>query len=285
VIGLGRLGGAELSYSSDVDIVLVYDDAAGPGVAAAVEKGSMAFVNVVSARTADGMAFDVDLDLRPEGKGGRIARSLTAYMQYWEKWAETWEFQAMLRARPVAGDPDLGEAFMDAAAPFVYRDPFPKNWLADIRMMKARIDKERLPKGADPNFHLKLGTGGLVEIEFAVQLLQLRFAGADASLRTPSTTRATEALVSAGRLAGDAGERLYAAYEFINRLRNRMALLGIRDTSQLPANVGDLGRLAGSLGYQHHPAASLREDYRRLTRLAHKAADTILYPEGPSTWR
>ncbi|MCC7075711.1 MAG: bifunctional [glutamine synthetase] adenylyltransferase/[glutamine synthetase]-adenylyl-L-tyrosine phosphorylase [Acidimicrobiia bacterium] len=292
VIGMGRLGGGELAYTSDVDILLVYGDGTHTGTGSeaweesrTVEKTAKALVDRVAAHTADGLAFDVDLDLRPEGKSGVIARRLPAYVQYWERWAETWEFQALLRARPVAGDPDLGAAFMAAAEPFVYRDPFPEQWLADVRLMKARIDRERLPKGTDPHFHLKLGRGGLVEIEFAVQLLQLRYGATDPTVRTASTHLAIEALVESGHVSGDTGDRLDTAYAFVNRVRNRMALLDIRDTSRLPASVEDLDRLARSLGYAHHPAGSLREDYRRVTRLAHNAADAILYPEGPASWR
>lgn len=291
VIGMGRLGGGELAYSSDVDILIVYDQPEGAKgtatweVGRAVERVSMDLVDAVAARTAEGMAFDVDLDLRPEGKGGVIARSLRAYAAYWEKWAETWEFQALLRARPVAGDLELGRAFLEVAEPWVYRDPFPEQWLTDIRAMKVRIDKERLPKGADPHFHMKLGRGGLLEIEFAVQMLQLRYGAANPSVRSTSTARAIEKLVETGYLSSDSADRLLSAYELVNRVRNRMALLGIRDTSRLPSGIEDLGRLARSLGYEHHPAGSLREDYRRVTRLAHKAADSILYPEGPTSWR
>ncbi len=276
VVGLGRLGGAELSYRSDLDVVIVYADG---GDFAPVERLAESLIDTLSAPSPEGRAFELDLDLRPEGKQGVLARSLETYVSYWERWADTWEFQALTRARPVAGDPDLGAAFMEAAAPFVYRDPMPAQWALDIRRMKARIERERLPKRSDPARHMKLGRGGLVDVEFAVQYLQLLHGAAHPEVRRPRLPDALDALGAAGLLDADTAGRLGEAYAFACGVRNRLALLGVRDPDVLPDDVDTLGRLARSLGYEHHPAPTLREEYRRLTRRARRAAEAVLFPE------
>lgn len=287
VIGLGRLGGANLSYGSDLDILVVYGEDVRKRSSAfeEVEKVVVDLIDTVAARTADGWAFDIDLDLRPEGRYGVLARNFRGYKQYWERWAQTWELQALTRARPVAGDPELGRQFIERAERYAYVDPFPEARLADIRVMKARIERERLPSGTDPAFHMKLGRGGTVEIEFAIQLLQLRHGARTSALQTPSIRKAIETLVEEAVISGDVGDCLDAGYVLINQIRNRLWLLGVQNIDTLPTDFDHLSKLARSLGYHHHPAPSLREDYRRVTRLAHRAADGILYPEGPSSWR
>lgn len=277
LVGMGRLGGRELSYGSDLDLVAVHDG--GAGEFGRAEATVQALVQAVGAPTADGIAFDVDLDLRPEGRAGVLSRTIDGYRQYWSRWAQTWEFQSLLRARPVAGDTELGAEFCDAAAEFVYRDPFPPSWRTDIRKMKARIDKERVPKGTDSGLNLKIGRGGLVDVEFAVQVLQLEHGAAIAGVRTPSTLDGIARLEGAGVLDTEGAERLDAAYRVASRLRDRLWLMAARSTDALPANHVELGRLALSLGYARHPAPTLREDWRRLARRAHAVADAILYPE------
>ena len=146
--------------------------------------------------------------------------------------------------------------------------------------MKARIERERIPKGSDAALNLKLGRGGLVDVEFAVQLLQLEHGAARAGVRTPSTPEAIERLCTAGVVDSDGAERLAAAYRFASRVRDQLWLMAARSTDALPTHHDDLGRLALSLGYQRHPAPSLREDWRRLARRAHTVVEGILYPEG-----
>lgn len=288
VIGMGRLSGGELAYPSDLDVMVVCGDprsggaggAGGGGGAGttAVEKVVAEFIQTVAAPTGDGSAWDLDLDLRPEGRSGALVRTLSGYVGYWERWAETWEFQSLLRARPVAGDAELGAAFMAAAEPFVYADPYPAQRTLDVRRMKARIDKDRLPRGADASLHLKLGRGGLVDVEFAVQLLQLQHGAADPSLRTPSTLEALARCRAAGLLDAASADRMHDAYDLANRIRNRLALLRVRDTDALPADTQVLSKLARSLGHVDDPASTLREEWRRSARMAHQAADAVLYP-------
>ena len=172
VIGVGRLGGEELSYASDVDLLFVYDGD-GANEFDAAERLATALVQALGATTDEGQVFGIDANLRPEGKQGPLARSLRGYERYYERWALPWEFQSLLRARAVAGDADVANRFLDLVRPFVYRDEYAESDVREIRRIKARIERERIKPGEDPQFHLKLGRGSLSDIEFTVQLLQL----------------------------------------------------------------------------------------------------------------
>ena len=196
VIGMGRLGGAELGYSSDADVMYVAVPLPGadPGTAMAAANTAADLMGRLLARPSPDPALLIDANLRPEGKNGPLVRSLDAYKAYWSRFAQAWERQALLRARPVAGDADLGAEFIAAADAFRY----PEDGLSDadvieIRRIKARVDAERLPRGADPTTHTKLGHGGLSDIEWTVQLMQLRHAGRHPELRTPRTLDALRA--------------------------------------------------------------------------------------------
>lgn len=278
LIGMGRLGGRELSYGSDLDLMVVH--AGGVQEFARAEAVVQALLHAVGGRTMDGIAFDVDLDLRPEGRSGVLSRTVDGYRQYWDRWALTWEFQSLLRARPVAGDADLGAELCDAALDYVYREPFPAAWRTEIRKMKARVEKERLPKGGDASLNLKLGRGGLVDVEFAVQLLQLEHGAALPEVRSASTLDALGRLRDATIIDTDAADRLTSAYQFASQVRDRLWLMAAKSTDALPSVHGELGRLALSLGYARHPAPTLREDWRKVARRAHAVAEAILYPEG-----
>ncbi len=281
-IGLGSLGARELTYVSDLDFVVVYDDRgtqSGHGSRAAVDEAVHYVLESLGTLSENGKAFEIDLDLRPEGKQGQLARSIAGYVSYWERWAQTWELQALTRARHVAGDAALSDEFISEASRFVYVSPFPEKRAIEIGKMKARIDRERMPRRSDRNFHLKLGRGGINEVEFAVQLLQLRYGGDDESVRSPSTLDALAALRDSGHIDPASATRLAAAYRFVRVLRNRLMLLGARDPNELPTNLDELSNLARSLGYNRYPAPTLREEYRRVTRRAAKTADAILYPQ------
>src|SRR5439155_2257376 len=157
-----------------------------------------ALLRFVGGRSPATQVYRLDLGLRPEGKDGPLARSLDAYRAYYERWAQTWELQALIRARPVAGDVDLGRRFMELIEPHVWRHPLPEADVREIRRMKARIERERIPPGEDPQFHLKLGRGSLSDVEWTAQLLQLRH-----GVRATSTMAALDALVAADVLAGE----------------------------------------------------------------------------------
>ncbi len=276
VIGMGRLGGRELSYGSDIDVLFVYEGS-GPGDFDAAERIATRLIKEIGETTAEGQTFRIDANLRPEGKQGPLARSLDAYRSYYERWALTWEFQSLIKARPVAGDMELARHFCSMVEPFVYRDPFPAEDVREVRRMKARIERERIPPGEDPQFHLKLGRGSLSDVEFTVQLLQLRHGGADPQVRTPSTVEGLLRLASRGALAPDDTEALRAAYRFCERARNQRYLLTGATGDSLPTDGTEAERLARLLDYTRRPVTGLRDDYRRLTRRSRAVVERVFY--------
>jgi glutamate-ammonia-ligase adenylyltransferase len=278
VIGMGRLGGRELSYSSDIDVLFVYDGAQ-PADFEAASVTAAALVREISTTTAEGQTFRVDANLRPEGKEGPLARSLDGYRAYYERWALTWELQALLRARPVAGDVDLGNRFIALIEPFVYRDPFPEEAAREVRRIKARVERDRIPPGEDPRFHLKLGKGALTDIEFTVQLLQLQHGARDSSVRVAATIPALCALGAAGLLAADDVDVLAEAYAFCERARNACYLVTGRPTDSLPTGA-DAARVSRLLGMLHRPEAALRDEFRRVTRRARRVVERVFYGRG-----
>jgi glutamate-ammonia-ligase adenylyltransferase len=276
VIGMGRLGGADLSYASDIDVLFVYEGSGADDFALA-EHVAETLMTEIGATTAEGQTFRIDADLRPEGKQGPLARSLDGYREYYERWALTWEFQALLKARPVAGDMDLARRFCAMIEPFVYRDPFPEDAVREVRRMKARIERERIPPGEDPQFHLKLGRGSLSDVEFTAQLLQLEHGARVPSLRTPSTVLALRAAAAAGVLdAGDAAA-LEQSHAFCSRARDYRFLLTGSQRESLPQDSVEALRLARMLGYLGRPQMTLRDDYRRITRRARRVVERVFY--------
>ncbi|MGQ0824876.1 MAG: bifunctional [glutamine synthetase] adenylyltransferase/[glutamine synthetase]-adenylyl-L-tyrosine phosphorylase [Actinomycetota bacterium] len=276
VIGMGRLGGTELSYASDVDVLFVFD---GRGAAAfdAAERVATHLVRAIGENTAEGQTFRVDTRLRPEGRRGALARSLDGYDAYWRERAAVWEFQALTKARVVAGDAAVGQRFVERARQFAYRDPFPEEWRREIRRMKARIERERIPPGEDPRFHLKLGRGSLSDVEFTVQLEQLAHGGSRPDLRDTATLRALDALVAAGVVDEEDAVRLADAYTLCERARNYRYLLTGTPSDALPVDTDEAHKLARMLGYVHHPQHELREEYRRVTRRAREVVERLFY--------
>ncbi|HEV7537081.1 MAG TPA: bifunctional [glutamine synthetase] adenylyltransferase/[glutamine synthetase]-adenylyl-L-tyrosine phosphorylase [Acidimicrobiia bacterium] len=276
VIGVGRLGGKELSYASDIDVLFVYD---GSGAADfdGAEKTATRIISGIGATTAEGQTFRIDANLRPEGKQGPLARSLDGYRTYYDKWALTWEFQSLLKARPVAGDLALAERFCAMVEPYVYRDPFPPGAIREVRRMKARIERERIPPGEDPQFHLKLGRGSLSDVEWTVQLLQLIHGAEDPELRTASTVDGLARLAARGHLDSADAEALELAYRFCERARNLRYLLTGAPGDSLPTDGAEAERLARLMGYTHRPVTQLRDDYRRLTRRARAVVERVFY--------
>jgi glutamate-ammonia-ligase adenylyltransferase len=275
-MGMGRLGGNELSYASDIDVLFVYDGET-PAEFAAAEQTAEALMKEIGGITPEGQTFRIDANLRPEGKQGQLARSLSGYATYYERWALTWEFQALIKARPMAGDADLGQRFCDLVQPFVYRDPFPEEEVREVRRMKARIERERIPPDEDPQFHLKLGRGSLSDVEFTVQLLQLVHGARHPDVRVAATITAIERLKQAGLLESDDADALEQAYRFCERARNARYLLTGKPGDALPTDGRVAGRLARLLGYDDRPQASLRDDYRRVTRRSRRVVERIFY--------
>ena len=276
VIGVGRLGGRELSYASDIDVLFVYD---GSGAADfdVAEKTATRIISGIGATTAEGQTFRIDANLRPEGKQGPLARSLDGYRTYYDKWALTWEFQSLLKARPVAGDQELAERFCAMVEPYVFREPFPIESIREIRRMKARVERERIPPGEDPQFHLKLGRGSLSDVEWTVQLLQLLHGAADPALRTTSTVDGLRRLAAHDHLEVGDAQALESAYRFCERARNLRYLLTGAPGDALPTDGTEAQRLGRLVGYTHQPVTQLRDDYRRVTRRARTVVERVFY--------
>jgi len=269
VIALGRLGGGELSYASDLDVLFVYDGSTPEDFAAAERVATTLLASIGGSRPH---IYDIDADLRPEGKDGPLARSLDAYREYYERWAQPWERLALVRARPVAGDASLAARFMGVRDDFVWKAPFTDDDRREIRRIKARVENERIPASEDPQYHLKLGRGTLSDVEFCTQLLQLEH-----GVRATATLDALGALAATGALTSDEHGILRESYEFCERTRNRWFLVNSAPGDFLPPRLEDLERLAVALGTT---ARDLRDEYRRVTRRARRVFERRFYGRG-----
>jgi [glutamine synthetase] adenylyltransferase / [glutamine synthetase]-adenylyl-L-tyrosine phosphorylase len=260
VIGLGKCGGHELNYVSDVDVLYVFEpaDGADEGTAARVA-GRLAseLMQICSEHTREGTIWPVDANLRPEGAAGPLVRTLASHRAYYERWAKTWEFQAMLKARAVAGDLPLGEEFLDLVTPMVWRVSERDGFVGDVQAMRRRV-LDTIP-ARDAERQLKLGSGGLRDVEFAVQLLQLVHGRADPEIHQRATLSALSALTARGYVGRDDGEALHRAYAFLRTLEHRIQLQHLRRTHVVPADEASLRRLGRSMGYTSDPGHALEE--------------------------
>jgi [glutamine synthetase] adenylyltransferase / [glutamine synthetase]-adenylyl-L-tyrosine phosphorylase len=272
VIGMGKLGGRELNYSSDIDVMFVHE--ADPSASERVAETLMKTIGEV---TPEGQAFRIDANLRPEGKSGPLARSLESFLEYYERWSRPWEHQALLRARVVAGNTEVGNAFIERTQYLAYPERISPEVLAEIRHLKARMERERIPRGIEPRRHFKMGPGGTADVEFAVQILQHRYGHDAAALRTQSTLDAMAAAEQQELMSGSDARQLRAAYTFLSTLRNRLFWLTGRPGDVLPVIPEDLEALAIAMGYRSQPRQELEEDYLRLTRRARKVAERYIY--------
>jgi glutamate-ammonia-ligase adenylyltransferase len=279
VIAMGRWGGREMSYASDADAMFVMEDAADSnGDPTKVATGVINEMRTLLTRPSADPALSIDADLRPEGKGGALIRSLTAYRNYYGRWSSTWELQALVRADALAGDEELGKALMTEID--AHRWPeggLSASQLTEIRKLKARVEAERLPRGADPAKHTKLGPGGIADVEWTVQLLQLQHAHRLSALRSTQTIVALRAACDAGVIdAMDAGH-LEAAWTLASRIRNQIMLMRGRGSDSLPGDNRELASLAELLGYGAGESSHLLADYRRVTRRARKVVEQVFW--------
>lgn len=276
IIGMGRFGGAELGFGSDADILYVYE----PGDVEPERAQKLAGQLVAGLREhlRDAkVPLDLDADLRPEGRSGPLVRSLTAYSEYYRRWSLSWEAQALLRARGVAGDPDLLTRFMAMADSIRYPEAVDENSLREIKRIKARIEGERLPQGADPHRHLKLGPGGLSDVEWLVQLIQLQRAHAVPGLRTTSTLDALQVAVDAGLIEREDAELLREAWLLASRLRSAITLRTGQTSDLLPWDRRELDAIGRLLGYPERSANEIEEDYLGTTRRARRVFEQLFY--------
>ncbi|OZM77402.1 bifunctional [glutamine synthetase] adenylyltransferase/[glutamine synthetase]-adenylyl-L-tyrosine phosphorylase [Pseudonocardia sp. MH-G8] len=281
IIGMGRLGGAELGYGSDADVMFVCEPVHGVGDQEAVRYATTVAETVrrrLAAPSPD-PALVVDADLRPEGRTGPLVRTLESYRAYYARWSEPWEAQAVLRASTVAGDEDLGRRFLEMIDPIRYpADGIDTATVTEIRRIKARVDEERLPRGADRSTHTKLGHGGLADVEWTVQLLQLQHAGELPQLRTTSTSEGLQAAVEAGLLGAEDADELAAGWRMATRARNAVMLVKGKPGDQLPRSGRELAAVASALGYppDGDPGVFL-DEYRRTTRRARAVVERVFY--------
>ncbi|GMA39388.1 glutamate-ammonia-ligase adenylyltransferase [Mobilicoccus caccae] len=280
LIGMGRLGGREFGYGSDADLLVVHrpHEGADPQEVTTAVNAVVQELRRSTRISGPDPGLEIDVDLRPEGKNGPLSRTIDGYRTYYRRWSDSWEHQALLRARPVAGDVSLGVEFTEVADEVRYSpDAASPGAVKDIRRLKARMEAERLPRGADPKTHLKLGRGGLSDVEWTVQLLQLRHAHAVEGLRTTSTLGALAAAQEASLIdAGDA-EALRDAWSLASSLRNAAVLWRSRTTDSLPANHRDAEAIHRILGGEPGSGAELGERYRRAARRARTVTERVFY--------
>lgn len=283
LVAMGRYGGEESSYASDADILVVHRGLEGVPEARAAEAATHVAnrVRALLGTTTAQMSLGVDMDLRPEGRSGPMSRTVASYREYYGRWASTWERQALLRARPAAGPEDLLEEFFRVVDPIRYGAEPTAGELRDIRLLKARMETERLPRGIEPNRHVKLGPGGLSDVEWVVQLLQLRHAGAVEGLRTTHTLAALEAEVAAGLVQEDDAAILREAWSLASRIRAGNVLATGRTSGVkldvLPRVHRELVLLARLLGYRAGAESALEEDWLRAARRSREVMDRLFW--------
>ncbi|QIP86822.1 bifunctional [glutamine synthetase] adenylyltransferase/[glutamine synthetase]-adenylyl-L-tyrosine phosphorylase [Streptomyces sp. Tu 2975] len=278
VIAMGKCGGHELNYVSDVDVIFVAEPTNGTEEAKALQAATRLashLMRICSETTVEGTIWPVDANLRPEGRNGPLVRTLSSHVAYYQRWAKTWEFQALLKARPVAGDLALGEAYTEAVAPLVWQAAERENFVADVQKMRRRV-VDNIP-AAEIERELKLGPGGLRDVEFAVQLLQLVHGRSDATLHSGTTLEALQALAAGGYVGRADAAQLDEAYRFLRAMEHRIQLHKLRRTHLVPEQEADLRRLARSLGLRTDPVTTLNREWKRHASVVRRLHEKIFY--------
>lgn len=282
IIAMGKLGGRELNYSSDIDLIFVSKDdlpdeltlQSGRSVETAVYliRFAETVVKVLAEDTTNGHVFRVDMRLRPEGRFGPLVRSLRSCATYYESWAETWEWQALIKARPIAGDPDLGAQFLRMVEPNVYRMHPPVSLVVETRENKRRIEEKTRREGEEET-NVKTGRGGIRDVEFIVQLLQMRYGGVNPSVRTGNSLTALRRLRRAGYLPAAAAEELAESYQFLRTLEHRLQLLHGFQTQTMPPyeDARERAVLARRMGFENRDAFEQALERHRDRVAAHLA--------------
>ncbi|MGB7979465.1 MAG: bifunctional [glutamine synthetase] adenylyltransferase/[glutamine synthetase]-adenylyl-L-tyrosine phosphorylase [Candidatus Nanopelagicales bacterium] len=278
IIGMGKCGGRELNYISDVDVVFVAEPGPGVDESAALRTATVLASSVMrlcNQPTAEGTIWEVDANLRPEGRAGALVRTLRSHVGYYERWAKTWEFQALLKARAVAGDAQLGAAYVDAVLPFVWAAADRDGFVADVQRMRKRVEHSVPAKEADRQ--LKLGRGGLRDVEFSVQLLQLVHGRSDVMLRSPTTLTALESLATWGYVGREDASALAASYRFLRTLEHRIQLHRMVRSHVVPSDDEDMRRLGRAMGFTSAPVRGLTEAWQRRANEVRRIHEKLFY--------
>ena len=285
VIAMGKCGGRELNYASDVDVIFVAEPTGAGSDDAALRTATRlaaGLIQVCERSTPEGSIFPVDPNLRPEGRDGPLVRTLASHQAYYDRWAKTWEFQALLKARPIAGDMALGQKYASAVAPLVWQAAQRENFVEDVQAMRRRV-VSTLPKNMAGR-ELKLGPGGLRDIEFAVQLLQLVHGRTDERLRVPATLPALAALAAGGYVGRADAEDLAAAYRFLRQTEHLLQLFQLRRTHTLPEDPAVLRRLSRAMRLSDIPNGpgvpaeeSFTEAWRKHARQVRRLHEKLFY--------
>lgn len=285
VIGMGKCGGQELNYISDVDVIYVAEPAPGFDQQYAARWGTVLATNLAKICSAPGTEpalWPVDAALRPEGKQGPLVRTVQSHLAYYERWAQTWEFQALLKARLVAGDRALAGQYLDAVSPLVWAAASRENFVEDAQAMRRRVE-EHVPD-AEKNRQLKLGKGGLRDVEFTVQLLQLVHGRHDQTIHSSNTLTALEQLAAGGYVGREHAQELGQCYRFLRLLEHRLQLRALRRTHLLPVEPEKLEILARSIGMRKQGGVGVQEQWQSVRRRVRKLQQALFYrPLLPAT--
>lgn len=277
LVAMGRFGGGELGFGSDADVMAVYAPLGSTSVTIAQKCASLIISEVKRLAVDPQLEFQIDMDLRPEGKNGPVARSIDSYRAYYSRWSDIWENQALLRARFFYGSQKLGNEFAELVNQYRYPEHIEASAITEIRRIKARMESERLPQGADFNRHLKLGRGSLSDIEWTIQLLQLKHGKDIPEIRTPRTLEALEALVEKGIVEAHDARVLKEAWVLCSRIRSASVLWSSRRSDVLPTDRKQLEGIARILEYPRGSATQLEEEYLARTRRARTVFEKIFY--------
>lgn len=286
VIGLGKLGGRELNYSSDIDIMYIYSSDNGETAGVEGAAGSRISLNefflkaavrlrrLLSDVTSDGIVFRIDLDLRPGGGGGDMVNSLRSVEVYYESWGQAWERAALIKARTAAGSRALGEQFLDLVRPFVYRRYLDFTAIEEIKTMKEKIDLSLMRRNPDA-VDVKLGAGGIREIEFFCQALQLIHGGKDREIRQRATVDAVKSLRAKNLVKEKDASVLLSSYVFLRNLEHRIQIVEMRQTQAIPSGAKEIARLARMMGFMK--TEEFREEYSKVTSSVHGVFVSLFY--------
>jgi glutamate-ammonia-ligase adenylyltransferase len=277
IVAMGRFGGQELGFGSDADLMFVYRTIDASESERSQKQAERIISELHRLVTDPQLEFQIDMDLRPEGKNGSVARSIDSYRAYYSRWGDIWENQALLRARVIYGSEALVSEFNEVIDKYRYPEELAEKSVIEIRRIKARMETERLPQGADPKRHLKLGRGSLSDIEWLVQLLQLKHGSEHPQIRTPKTLDALDALVDCNLIEEHEAKVLRDAWILTSRVRSSGVLWSNKVSDVLSLDRRQLEGMARILEYPRGSASALEEDYLAHTRRSRQVFERVFF--------